>query len=155
MYGLAFAHQGPGWRTPGPLGESWITKLDTHVNRRRRKMMEHKTILYISDKASSSNSVLAALKETGCEVVSTNSATEGVALLYVMHSVAAVVLDNHSREQVSFDVVESLREIRSNVPLMLQCSDQIDSPPSLTDGCVSADKLTIALQHLLIAEPVV
>ncbi len=56
--------------------------------------MEHKTILYISNQASCSDSMVAALKETGCEVVSTNSATEGVALLYVMHSVAAVVLDN-------------------------------------------------------------
>ncbi len=49
-------------------------------------MTEHKTILYISDRANRSNSVLAALKETGCEVVSANSPTEGVALLYVMRA---------------------------------------------------------------------
>ena len=57
-------------------------------------MMEQNTILHISDRANSSNSVLAAFKETGYEVVSTNTPTQGVALLYVMHSVAAVVLDN-------------------------------------------------------------
>ena len=36
--------------------------------------------------------------------MSTNSPTEGVALLYNMHSVAAVVLDNRGRERAGFDV---------------------------------------------------
>jgi DNA-binding NtrC family response regulator len=117
--------------------------------------MEHKTILYITAGESNSNSALAKLEKMGYAVVSTNSPTEGVALLYIMHSVAAVVVDSRSREQASFDVAESIREIRPNVPLMLQCSDQIDSPTSWTDECMSADKLTSALQHLLTAEPVV
>jgi CheY-like chemotaxis protein len=115
--------------------------------------MEHNTILYISDRANSSNSVLDELKETGCKVVSTNSSTEGVALLYIMHSVAAVVLDNRAREQASFDVARSLREIRSNVPVMLLPDEQIDGSPSWTNECVSTEKLTSALQHLLTAEP--
>ncbi len=117
--------------------------------------MEHNTILHISDRANSSNSVLAVLKETACEVVSTNSPTEGVALLYIMHSVAAVVLDNRAREQASFDMAQSLREIRPNVPVMLLCADQIDSSPPWTARCVSTDELTSALQDLLTAEPVV
>jgi DNA-binding NtrC family response regulator len=118
-------------------------------------MMEHNTILYIPDRANDSNSVLAALKETGCGIVSTNSLTEGVALLYIMHSLAAVVLDNRAREQASFEVAQSLREIRPNVPVMLLCGDQIDRSFSWTDGCVSPDKLASALQHLLNPEPVV
>jgi DNA-binding NtrC family response regulator len=118
-------------------------------------MTEHKTILHVSGRANISNSVLAELKETGCEVVSTNSPTEGVALLYLMHSVAAVLLDNRAREQAGFDLAQSLRKIRPNVPLILLCGDQIDASPSWTDGCVSRDKLTSAVQHLLTAEPVV
>jgi DNA-binding NtrC family response regulator len=118
-------------------------------------MTEHKTILHISDRENTSNSALAELEETGCKVVSTNSPAEGVALLYIMHSVAAVLLDSRAREQVSFDVAQSLRKIRPNVPVMLLCGDQIDTSPSWTDGCVSADELTSALQHLLTAEPVV
>jgi DNA-binding NtrC family response regulator len=118
-------------------------------------MIEHNTILCISDRANSSHSVLAALKETGCEVVSTSSPIEGVALLYIMRSVAAVVLDNRAREQASFDLARSLSQIRPNVPVMLLCDDKIDSSPSWTDRCVSTDKLTSALQHLLTAEPVV
>jgi DNA-binding NtrC family response regulator len=115
-------------------------------------MMEHNTILYISCPANSSNSALATFKETGYEVVSTTSPTQGVALLYVMHSVAAVVLDNRVRQQADFDVAQSLREIRPNVPVMLLCGDQIDSSPSWRDSCVSTTKLTSTLQHLLAAE---
>ena len=117
-------------------------------------MMEQNTILHISDRANSSNSVLAAFKETGYEVVSTNSPTQGVALLYLMHSVAAVVLDNRVRQQADFDVAQSLRQIRPNVPAVLLCGDQIDSSPSWTDRCVSTTKLTSTLQHLLTAESV-
>jgi response regulator RpfG family c-di-GMP phosphodiesterase len=120
-----------------------------------RKMMEHNTILYISDRANSNNSVLAALKETGCEVVSTNSPTVGVALFYAVQSVAAVVLDNRATEQASFDVAQSLREIHPNVPVMLLCSGRIDSSSSWTDRCVNADKITSVLRHLLSAEPVI
>ena len=114
-------------------------------------MTEHNTILYISDRANSSKSVLAALKESGCEIVSANSPTEGVALLYVMQAVDAILLDNRAREQADFDVAQSLKQIRPNVPLMPLCGDQIDSSSSWTDSCVSTDKLISALQHLLTA----
>jgi DNA-binding NtrC family response regulator len=118
-------------------------------------MKEHITILHISDRADSSHSALADLKEIGCEVVSANSPTEGVALLYIMHSVAAVVLDNRAKEQASFDLSQTLRQIRPDVPIMLLCSDQVDNASSWTDRCLSTDKLTSALKHLLSAEPVV
>jgi len=117
-------------------------------------MTQHNIVLYISDRAKSSNSVLARLKETGCEVVSTNSLKVGVALFYAMHSVDAVMLDHRARKQASFDVVQTLREIRPKVPVLVLCGDQID-PPSWTDRCVSTDKLTAVLRRLLIAEPVV
>jgi DNA-binding NtrC family response regulator len=117
--------------------------------------MEHHTILYIFEPANRSNSVLAAIKEIGCEVVSTNSPKEGVALLYVLGQVAAVVLDNRVREHASFDVAQSLKRIRPNVPVMLQCGDQGDSPLSRTESCVNTDKLISMLQHLLTAEAVV
>lgn len=115
--------------------------------------MERDIILHLSDRANGSNSVLAALQETGCEIVTTNCPTEGVALLYIMHSVAAVVLESQVREQASFDVAHSLRSIRPNIPIMLLCGDGIDSSPSWRNECVSTDKLTSALLHLL-NEPV-
>jgi CheY-like chemotaxis protein len=138
--------QNPGFEDPHPRAK--------RVDRRRRTMMEHNTILYISDRANSSYSVFAALKETGCEVVSTNSPTQGVALLYIMRTVTAVVLDNRAREQASFDLVQSLSQIRPDVPIMLLCGDQSESSSSWTDGCVSTDELTSVLHHLFTAEAV-
>jgi DNA-binding NtrC family response regulator len=117
--------------------------------------MNHNIILHISDRANRSNSALAALKEAGYEIVSTNSPTEGVALLYIMPSVTAVVLDNPAREHASFDIAQSLRAIRPSVPVMQRCGDQIDRYPSWADECVGTNKLTSALQYLLTAEPVV
>jgi DNA-binding NtrC family response regulator len=118
--------------------------------------MEHNTILHISDRANSSNSVLAALKRTGCEVVSTNSPTEGVARLYVTHSVAAVVLDDRAREQAGFDVAQTLKAVGSDVPIVLLCRDQIDRLPPSVDACVKSsqpnEKLTSQVRSLLTAK---
>ena len=116
--------------------------------------MEHHTILYIFDQTNRSNSVLSAIKETGCEVVSTNSATQGVALLYIMPSVTAVVLDSRAVQHAGFDLTDSLRRIRPNVPVMLQCDDQIDNLPSQTESCMNTDEIPSALKDLLTAEPV-
>jgi len=74
---------GPGFsRTRARARKNRPTKAD---------YMNHNIILHISDRANSCNSALAALQEAGYEIVSANSPTEGVALLYIMHSVAAVV----------------------------------------------------------------
>jgi hypothetical protein len=70
------------------------------------------SILYISNQATSSNSVLAALEASGGEVVGTDSATQAIALLFIMHSVAVVVLHYRASERTSFDLVRSLRAIR-------------------------------------------
>lgn len=112
-------------------------------------MMDHSTILYISNGAKGNGSVFAALKETGCEVLSTNSPTEGLAMLYIMRTCAAVVIDDRAREEANFDVAQSLRKIDPGVPVIPLCGEQIDSSPLATDTCVSTDKLCSALQHLL------
>jgi DNA-binding NtrC family response regulator len=117
-------------------------------------MIEHNTVLYINDGANASNSAIAALQKKGYEVVITNSSTEGVALLYVMHSVAAVVLDKGAREQAGFDLAQSLRGIRPHVPVIVLCGDQIDSSPEPTVKCVRKDKLASALPYLQPMEPV-
>ncbi len=115
--------------------------------------MTDETILYLSDQAANSNSVLAALKAAGYEVVSTNSATQAIALLYVLHRVAGVVLNRRARERAKFDIARSLRAIRSDVPIVLLCGDQINRLPSSVDACVDTrqplEKLAAALRRLL------
>ena len=117
--------------------------------------MSHRhTILYIFDRATHNNSVPATIKETGCEVVSTNSATAGVAMLYILGQVDAVVLDSRVKEHAKFDVAQSLRNICPSVPIILQCDNQTDNSRSSTESCVSTDELPSTLQHLLAEEAV-
>jgi len=117
-------------------------------------MSEDNIILYISDGASGNNSILAAVKDKGYEVVSTDSPTQGVALLYVMHSAAAVLVDKGASQRAGFDLVQSLRQIRPKVPVTLLCGEQVDSSPSPTDRCVKKDEFASGLQHLPTAQSV-
>jgi len=116
--------------------------------------MTDETILYVSDQTANDNSVLAALKATGYEVVSANSATQAIALLYVLHTVAGVVLNHRARARAKFDVARSLRAIRSGVPIVLLCSEQIKRLPSSVDACVDTgqplEKLTAAVRRRLL-----
>ncbi len=118
--------------------------------------MTGETILYLFDQATNSKSVLAALQATGYEVVSTNSATQAIALLYILHRVAGVVLNRQARERNTSDVARSLRRIRPDVPIVLLCSDQINRLPSSVDACVDTgqplEKLTAAVRRLLVAK---
>src|SRR6266404_7710773 len=99
--------------------------------------MTLKTILYISNKGADGNSELAALKATGYQVVCTNDSTRAVALLFIMHSVAAVVLNQLAGEQTSFELAQDLRAIRPEVPIVLLCRDECDRVPSCFDACLN------------------
>jgi DNA-binding NtrC family response regulator len=115
--------------------------------------MAIKTILYISDQPTSGDSELAALKATNYDVVSVNSSTQAIALLYIMRSVVAIVLHRRAREQARFDVARSLRAIHPDIPIVLLCRDHIDRLPPCVDACVSTgqpvEKLASAMRRLL------
>ena len=87
--------------------------------------MKRETILYISDHATSSNSVTVELEAKGYEVVGTDSSSHGAALLHIMHSVAAVVLHYRPEDRTWFELAQSLRAIRHGVPIILLSRDPI------------------------------
>lgn len=91
--------------------------------------MERETILYVSDETTCSNAISATLNEAGYEVVTTNT-TEAVALLYILHSIAAVVL--RVREQAGPDV-RSIRAMCPDVPIVLLCRSRIECASSRVD----------------------
>jgi hypothetical protein len=91
--------------------------------------MERETILYVSDQTTCSNAISAALNAAGYEVVTTNT-IEAVALLYILHSIAAVVL--RARAQASLDV-RSIRAMCPDVPIVLLCRGRIECVPSRVD----------------------
>src|SRR5882724_13071371 len=115
--------------------------------------MERETILYISDQETNSHSSLTALTGTGYEVVSTDSSTQAVALLFIMRSAIAVVLNHQAGDRTTLDLARSLRGVRPDVPIILLCGEQVNHLPSYLDACVdtgqSIEKLTAALRRRL------
>jgi len=119
--------------------------------------MATETILYILDSGRDSKEALAALRTAGYDVVSTNSAMQAVALLFILHPIATVVLDHRAPEATSFDVARSLKAVRPDVPIILLCCDQRDRLPPSVDACVSTRQppaeLISELRRLLAAKP--
>jgi CheY-like chemotaxis protein len=111
------------------------------------------TILYISDQETNSHLALTALTGTGYEVVSTDSSTQAVALLFIMRSATAVVLNHQAGDRNTLDLARTLRGVRPDVPIILLCGEQVNHLPSYLDACVdtgqSIEKLTAALRRRL------
>jgi DNA-binding NarL/FixJ family response regulator len=119
--------------------------------------MKHEPILYISDHATSSDSVLDELEAEGYEVVSADSSSEGAALLYIMHAVAGVLLHCQPEDRTWFQLAQSLRAIRPGVPIILLSRDPIFCLPPWVDACVVTEQpleeVASAVHILLTGEP--
>jgi hypothetical protein len=118
--------------------------------------VKHDTILYISEDATSSDSVTLELEAMGYEVVSSDSSSQGVALLYIMRSVAAVVLHCQPEDRAWFELAQSLRGIRPGVPIILLSRDPIFCLPPWVDACVGTEQpleeVACAVHRLLTGE---
>jgi hypothetical protein len=102
--------------------------------------VKHETILYISDLATNSDSVIIELEATGYDVVSTDSLAEGMALLYIMHSVAGVVLHHGTEDRTWFKLAQTLRAIRPGAPLVLLSREPILCLPPWVAACVGTEQ---------------
>jgi CheY-like chemotaxis protein len=120
--------------------------------------MTRETILYIFDQATCGNSVSVALEAEGYEVVSTKSTMQSIALLFILHPVAAVVLDSREGVQSRWEVARSLKAVRPDVLIVLLCCDPIDRLPPYVDACVSTSEplanLIFGLKSLLTTKQV-
>lgn len=117
--------------------------------------MKREAILYISDHATS-DSVTVELEARGYEVVDIDSPSQGTALLYIMHSVAAVVLHYQAEDRTWFELTRSLRAIRPSVPTILLSRDPILCLPPWVDACVGTkqplEQVASAVDNLLTGE---
>jgi DNA-binding NarL/FixJ family response regulator len=102
--------------------------------------VKREAILFISDHATGSDSVTVELEAKGYEVVSTDSSSQGAALLYIMHSVAAVVLHCQPEDRTWFELAQSLRAIRPGVPIILLSRNPILCLPPWVDACVGTEQ---------------
>jgi DNA-binding response OmpR family regulator len=116
--------------------------------------MKRETVLYISDQRACSQKISGALNAAGFEVVAANKFTQAVALLYILRSVDAVVLQ--VRERAALDV-RSVRAMCPDVPIVLLGRSQSYLLPSGADTYISAAQalttLAAAIQHIVSSKP--
>ena len=107
------------------------------------------TILFVSDDHVSSHCLLCAFQDAGYEVAITSSPLQAIALLFVMHSVAAVVIDQRASEHASLKLPCHLRAVRPNVPIILLSREQIGRLPACVDACVTGEEPISGLLSVL------
>src|ERR1700676_665196 len=104
------------------------------LHRSRRVKTMAPEILYLSDQPTEDDPAIAALEAAGYEVVSASSTKQAIALLFVMYSVAAVVLH---QKQSSLEVARSMHSIHADAPIVLLSDEQTTPLSSFVDVFVS------------------
>ena len=111
-----------------------------------------KSILYVSDSYSCSSTARSALEAFDYKVITANSSSQAIALLFLIDSVVAVVLDDQAREQLSLEAACRIRAAFPEVPIILLSCHVFPHLPSCVDASVctnDSQNLTSALRYLL------
>jgi DNA-binding NtrC family response regulator len=90
-----------------------------------------------------------ALQDAGYDLTTTDSRSQAFALLFVMKSVAAVIVDQRDSERASFDLPRHLRCVRRDVPIVLLSHEPVSNLPVYIDACVSDQEPLENLVHVL------
>lgn len=109
----------------------------------------HKTILSVSEDASSRHSVQCALKDAGYESAGTSSSFQAMALLFVLQGIVAVVIDERNKTQPDFELARKLRTIRAGIPIIVVCRDPVECLPGYLDACVFGEEPLRKLLYVL------
>lgn len=113
------------------------------------------TILYVFDSGTASHAAVGALKQSGYEVVVTNSSMQAIALLFILHPIAAIVLHRRKADTTTTELARSLKAVRPEVPIVVLSCDVTAGLPPCVDACVSTGepaKLTDQLERLVTAK---
>ena len=110
--------------------------------------------LVVREKTESSP-LLGVLQDAGYELTTTSNQSQALALLFVMKSVAAVIVDQREDDCATLDLPRHLRGLRRDVPIVLLCHEPLAQLPDYIDACVSDQEPIDRLVHVLdeLAEP--
>jgi CheY-like chemotaxis protein len=96
-----------------------------------------------------SNSLFRLLQDAGYELTTTTDQSQALAMLFVMKSVDAVIVDQREDEHASFDLPRHLRALRRNVPIVLLSHEPLPQIPDYVDACISDQEPLDRLVHVL------
>jgi CheY-like chemotaxis protein len=84
-----------------------------------------------------SNSLFRVLHDAGYELTTTTDQSQALALLFVLKSVAAVIVDQRGEEVAISELPRHLRQLRRDVPIVLLSREPLPQLPDFIDACVS------------------
>ena len=108
-----------------------------------------KQALLLVSMDNTNDSIASALEDTGYQVSIANSECRAVALLFLIRSFSAVVIDGRERERASFDLASRLHGIRAQIPTIVVGQKPVEFAPVSADACVTEKELPDTLQLLL------
>jgi DNA-binding response OmpR family regulator len=95
------------------------------------------------------NSLFRVLQDAGYELTTTTDQFQAMAMLFVMKSVHAVIVDQRGEEHASFDLPRHLRGLRRDIPIALLSHEPLPQLPDYIDACVSDQEPLETLVHVL------
>lgn len=95
------------------------------------------------------DSVALALNAAGYQVAIANTELRAVALVFLMRSFAAVIVDERQHANPSFALASRLHGIRPDVPIVVISKAAVSSVPGCVEACVLGQELPNAMTALL------
>lgn len=74
-----------------------------------------------------------------CELLTTSSASQAMAYLFINRRIDAVIVDQRSQPRANPGIVRLLRSIRAEVPVVLLSPDLLQPLPRGVAACLSGD----------------
>jgi CheY-like chemotaxis protein len=95
-----------------------------------------------------SSSLFRVLQDAGYELTTTDQ-SQALAMLFVMKSVDAVIVDQRAEEHARAELPRHLRGLRRDVPIVVLSHDPMPQLPECVDACVSDQEPLDKLVHVL------
>lgn len=105
-------------------------------------------VLVVREKTDS-NSLFRVLQDAGYDLTTTTDQSQALAMLFVIKSVDAVIVDQRGEEHVSFDLPRHVRGLRRDVRIVLLSHERLPQLPECVDACVSDQEPLEKLVHVL------
>jgi hypothetical protein len=95
------------------------------------------------------DSIASPLQDAGYQVSIAQSECRAIALLFLLRSFSAVVIDGREHERASFDLASRLHGIRAQIPIVVVGQKPAEFSTASADACITERELPETLRLLL------
>ncbi len=99
-------------------------------------MNPQRTILYVAEDLSASNSIIGKLKTSGFQLVGASRSLGAIAKLFWTRRVEAIVIDQRATAKIDLGLARFVKSFRAAVPVILLSTQLLDPLPRCIDAGV-------------------